>query len=198
VQHEQVGLPPERQRLTRGRDRDPGESGHDDRADGQFGDQPDQHRGDRSAQGDKHGIRLIAPQHRQHLVQWQAEQAIRIHPADRERRRTLRLTGQHRRLDEDQLAFGHARERAEERRRPLEVGVGVRDRDEPHGRSLRRDPAQLGHRRQLAREYLLHTVAHGRLDDPDVAHQVIEAGRLERCRVVGAPHGAVEGDVTLH
>ena len=60
------------------------------------------------------------------------------------------------------------------------------------------DAAQLLHGRQLARVDLLDAVAERRLDDADVADQAL-AGRSgsTRGRLVGAPHGAVEGDVAL-
>ena len=58
-------------------------------------------------------------------------------------------------------------------------------------------PAQLLHRAELAVVDLLHAVAEGRLDGADVADQALQALRLDRGGLVGAPHGAVEGDVPL-
>src|SRR5690606_15691656 len=43
----------------------------------------------------------------------------------------------------------------------------------------------------------LHAVAEGRLDGADVADQAAQAAGLDGRGLVGAPHGAVEGDVAL-
>ena len=50
---------------------------------------------------------------------------------------------------------------------------------------------------QLALVDLLDAVAEGGLDDADVADQAVQALRLDGGGLVGAPHGAVEGDVAL-
>src|SRR5690349_14931234 len=49
--------------------------------------------------------------------------------------------------------------------------------------------------RRLALEDSLHAVAHGFFRRPDIAHQLRDAVRLERSRLVRAPHGAVERNV---
>ncbi len=59
------------------------------------------------------------------------------------------------------------------------------------------DPAQLLHRAELGLVDLLHAVAEGGLDGADVADQTLQALRLDGGCLVGAPHGAVEGDVAL-
>src|SRR5215207_223133 len=61
----------------------------------------------------------------------------------------------------------------------------------------RGDPAELRTGCLFTGEHTLYAVAEGFADDADVAHEVLEALRLERCGLVAAPHRAIERDVPL-
>src|SRR5215468_1929842 len=56
------------------------------------------------------------------------------------------------------------------------------------------DTPQLLEDRDFALVDLLHAVAERGLDQPDVAHQVLDAAGAEGCRLVAAVHRPVEGD----
>ena len=57
--------------------------------------------------------------------------------------------------------------------------------------------AQFAPRGQLAVVDALDAVAERRLDVTDISHQALKAPDLDRGRLIGAPHSAVERDMTL-
>ncbi len=59
------------------------------------------------------------------------------------------------------------------------------------------DAAKLLHDRDFFFIDALDAVAHGLLDEPNVADESGDAVGFERSRLVGAPHGAVHGDVAF-
>src|SRR6478736_8712604 len=59
------------------------------------------------------------------------------------------------------------------------------------------DAAELFHDRDLVVRDLFHAIAETGLDRPSVAHELHQALRFYARGLIGAPHRAIEGDVTL-
>ena len=61
----------------------------------------------------------------------------------------------------------------------------------------REDTPELRHRRAFTGVHALDPVAERLFDDADVADEVLEPRRLQRCGVIGTPHRPIKGDVPL-
>ena len=156
----------------------PGQTAHEHRPVGAGRHHPEQHPRDRPARGDEHDIRCaVRAVDPPDSGSGTGATDVGVDPARRERRRPLRRARRDGRLDEQQLALPV-------RRQPTRRNEPAHFRYESESASattfirtlarLRVDTAELGQRRQLAREHALHAVTERLLDDPDVAHQVRE------------------------